>query len=135
MTESDGNASSSDAERYAGWPGFAIEQSLLAWSRTAIALLGLGFVIARFGLLLRTLEPPMRSAARGPTGVSFWIGTSLIALGVFVSVLGIVENRSRGRRLARVTGRPASSAALSVMVALALVGTAMVTHLLLAAQR
>ena len=32
---------------------FAAERTLLAWQRTAIAVIGLGFVIERFGLFLR----------------------------------------------------------------------------------
>ena len=32
---------------------FAAERTLLAWQRTAIALIGLGFVIERFGLFMR----------------------------------------------------------------------------------
>jgi putative membrane protein len=32
---------------------FAAERTLLAWQRTAIAVIGLGFVIERFGLFMR----------------------------------------------------------------------------------
>ena len=32
---------------------FAAERTLLAWQRTAIALMGFGFVVERFGLFLR----------------------------------------------------------------------------------
>ncbi len=32
---------------------FAAERTLLAWQRTAIALIGLGFVVERFGLFMR----------------------------------------------------------------------------------
>jgi uncharacterized membrane protein YidH (DUF202 family) len=34
----------------------ANDRTLLAWVRTAIALAGLGFVVARFGLFLRELS-------------------------------------------------------------------------------
>ena len=34
----------------------ANERTLLAWIRTAIALMGLGFVVARFGLFLREIS-------------------------------------------------------------------------------
>jgi putative membrane protein len=34
---------------------FAAERTLPAWIRTGIAMIGLGFVVARFGLLLRLL--------------------------------------------------------------------------------
>ena len=33
----------------------AAERTLLAWVRTGIALMGFGFVVARFGLFLREL--------------------------------------------------------------------------------
>lgn len=34
---------------------FASERTLLAWVRTGIAIVGLGFVVSRFGLFLRVL--------------------------------------------------------------------------------
>ena len=34
---------------------FAAERTLLAWVRTGVALMGFGFVVARFGLFLREL--------------------------------------------------------------------------------
>ena len=34
---------------------FAAERTLLAWVRTALAIMGFGFVVARFGLYLRML--------------------------------------------------------------------------------
>ena len=35
---------------------FAAERTLLAWVRTGLAVIGLGFVVARFGLFLRVLR-------------------------------------------------------------------------------
>lgn len=32
---------------------FAAERTFVAWLRTGLALMGFGFVVARFGLLLR----------------------------------------------------------------------------------
>jgi len=62
----------------------AAERTFLAWIRTGIALMGLGFVLARFGLFLQEfnhIEPnlPVRSS-----GVSLWIGVTLILMGVIV---------------------------------------------------
>ena len=36
---------------------FAAERTLLAWVRTALGLVGLGFVVARFGLFLTLVRP------------------------------------------------------------------------------
>lgn len=35
---------------------FASERTLLAWLRTGIAIVGLGFLVSRFGLILRVQQ-------------------------------------------------------------------------------
>ena len=45
---------------------FAAERTLLAWQRTAIALMGFGFVVERFGLFLRMVtNQPLSLSQRG----------------------------------------------------------------------
>jgi putative membrane protein len=39
----------------------AAERTLLAWIRTGLALMGFGFVVARFGLFLQQLEIMQRT--------------------------------------------------------------------------
>jgi putative membrane protein len=52
---------------------------LLAWQRTAIALMGFGFVVERFGLFLRMVtNQPLSPTQRG---FSLWLGVALILLG------------------------------------------------------
>lgn len=58
---------------------FAAERTLLAWIRTAVALIGLGFVVARFGLFLQLLE--RQGSAPTSHHVSPWIGVALALLG------------------------------------------------------
>ena len=60
----------------------ANERTLLAWSRTGIAVMGLGFVVARFGLLLRELGA-RQSQRVASSGLS-------TAFGVFLTVSGAV---------------------------------------------
>ncbi len=61
---------------------FAAERTLLAWTRTSTTLMGLGFVVERFGLFVQM------SAGGGPTplhrGVSLAIGIAFILIGVAV---------------------------------------------------
>jgi putative membrane protein len=57
---------------------FAAERTLLAWMRTGLAVMGLGFVVARFGLFLRLLSS-------GPTAHA--PNTWSLAIGVFLVVL------------------------------------------------
>jgi putative membrane protein len=63
----------------------AAERTLLAWIRTGLALMGLGFVVARFGLFLQRLM--MMEGGRGElsSGLSLWFGTALIAAGIVVN--------------------------------------------------
>src|ERR1700736_539292 len=63
---------------------FAAERTLLAWQRTAIALMGLGFVVERFGLFLQmslhqSLSGSQRSFSLG-LGVLLLILSALVAL-------------------------------------------------------
>lgn len=61
---------------------FAAERTMLAWLRTALAVIGLGFVVARFGLFLRLMAP--HGAAHVPHGGAV-IGVALVLLGTFMS--------------------------------------------------
>jgi putative membrane protein len=65
---------------------FAAERTLLAWQRTAIALIGLGFVVEPFGLFIRMVSgggaPPP-----GVRGTSLIFGVSFLLLGAVVATL------------------------------------------------
>jgi len=81
--------------------GFAAERTLLAWIRTGLALMGFGFVVARFGLFLREMAAAEHLPAHRSSGVSFWVGTGLIVLGVLVNSLAAAQHVSMIRRLRR----------------------------------
>lgn len=68
----------------------AAERTLLAWVRTGLAMMGFGFVVARFGLFLREIAAVKGVAAVHDPGFSLWIGTALVVLGVAVSALAAV---------------------------------------------
>jgi putative membrane protein len=55
---------------------FAAERTLLAWQRTAIALMGFGFVVERFGLFLRMVSGQALTASQ--RGFSLWLGVALL---------------------------------------------------------
>ena len=67
----------------------AAERTFLAWIRTGLALVGFGFVVARFGLFLRALQINQPTLADSSYGLSFWFGTALIILGVIVNILSV----------------------------------------------
>jgi putative membrane protein len=63
---------------------FAAERTLMAWVRTALGLMALGFVIDRFGLILRHVIPDAGEHLH-PKAFSFWAGTLLVILGAVMA--------------------------------------------------
>jgi len=63
---------------------FAAERTLLAWSRTSLALIAFGFLIERSGLLLVDFLPNSEHARNA--AAMFWIGFAFILLGMFAAV-------------------------------------------------
>ena len=78
----------------------ANERTLLAWSRTGIAIIGLGFIVARFGLFLRELAasgaPQTAPSASGIIGIALTIFGAVITALSLVSYLQIERGIERG---------------------------------------
>ncbi|HLV68287.1 MAG TPA: DUF202 domain-containing protein [Polyangiaceae bacterium] len=98
---------------------FAGERTLLAWVRTGITLIALGFVVARFSLIVRVLEltPPDSH----PSGVGPAMGTVLALFGGFFTLLAsykfVLFVRSLGPdERPRVRFEPALTLALAFVV-------------------
>src|SRR5262249_42911215 len=108
----------------------ALERTYLAWVRTGLAAMGFGFVVARFGLFLRELQP---AAASGSTSWSVWFGTALIVMGVVANLLCAWSHRQLVQALDRGEMPRARPVAAYVLVALilALVGIAMAVYLVM----
>lgn len=110
---------------------FAAERTLLAWNRTALALMAFGFAIERFGLFLKMLMPPPNPPP--DTLLSFWIGTGLVALGSLSAVLATLQYRKvlKLLRPIEIPGRYWANLAAIVTMTVAALGAALVIHLLM----
>jgi putative membrane protein len=62
---------------------------MLAWLRTGIAVMGFGFVVARFGLFLRLLHE--QAGRQIGHGVSPYLGAALVVLGVIATAGGALQ--------------------------------------------
>jgi len=61
---------------------FAAERTMLAWLRTGLAVIGVGFLVARFGLFLEMLRHP--GVDISPPLVSSLIGIGFVLLGAML---------------------------------------------------
>ena len=113
----------------------ASERTLLAWIRTGLAMMGFGFVVARFGLFLRELASSQKVSPKTSVHLSVWLGTVLVALGVFVFLAAAIDHAKYLQRLERGESPTATSGRLGVLVgfALAALGVAMVAYLIVLA--
>jgi hypothetical protein len=73
----------------------AAERTLLAWIRTGLALMGFGFVVARFGLYLQQLLLAQHVSALQPSGLSLWFGTARDGVEKPVGGVGAVDRDRR----------------------------------------
>jgi putative membrane protein len=110
----------------------AAERTLLAWIRTGLALMGFGFVVARFGLFLQQMQALRAVGVQQSYGLSLWFGTALIAAGVLLNVfagfhhLGLVRKLDSGE----IPRNHPTAQVVAVTFFLALIGLAMAVYLL-----
>lgn len=103
----------------------ANERTFLAWVRTALGLIGLGFVLARMGLFLRQLAAASEAAGshriRAHPGSEFLV-TGVVFLGIGTVVCGWAGYRYRANRRDIDAGRYVAAES-SVLALAALVVT------------
>jgi putative membrane protein len=111
---------------------FAAERTFLAWIRTGLGLMGVGFAVARFGLFLREMQSEETHLPVHATGLSVWSGVALVALGVIVNVISVFSHISVVHKLKSGTWVPGqvSTSAVTLALVLALVGVGMAFYLL-----
>lgn len=111
----------------------AAERSLLAWNRTCLAMMGFGFVIERFGLFLRLMDPTRLHDTH--SGASFWVGLALMLFSSALAFFSTLSFQDLVRSLAQ-SQRPQTHFARLALVAnlgVAVAGLALTGYLVLSA--
>jgi putative membrane protein len=113
---------------------FAAERTLLAWQRTAIALMGFGFVVERFGLFLQMAAHQSESGAS--RGFSLAAGIVLLLLGAAVALISARQFRQIAKNLDPAVIPPGywTHVGVALNVVIALIAVALALHFLFAAQ-
>ena len=109
----------------------ANERTLLAWVRTSIAVIGLGFIVARFGLLLRELGATNPHPL--PSGVSTVTGVALTVCGVVVLLLSLQRYRTVGDGIERNEYGWSPRLAIALTLVLAAAGVLLAIYLIITA--
>jgi putative membrane protein len=112
---------------------FAAERTFLAWIRTGLGLMGVGFAVSRFGLFLRELSASASHLPPRAPGLSAWSGVVLVAFGVIVTVSAVMRHFQLVRELRTgtwIAGRVSTDAVILGIV-LSAVGIAMALYLTL----
>ncbi|MBA3483605.1 MAG: DUF202 domain-containing protein [Pirellulales bacterium] len=110
---------------------FAAERTFLAWIRTGLAMMSFGFIVARFGMFLRELSAVRGTPLPHSPGLSVWVGSALIVLGVAVHIVTATQHANVLSRLRRGLQLEPDRWPLSIFVAsvLATIGILMTVYL------
>ncbi len=109
----------------------ANERTFLAWVRSCIAIMALGFVVARFGLLIRELGP---SAPRHtPAGLSTGFGVALVVCGGALVILAALRYRATTRAIDHDSYHPSVGLIMLLAGGFVVVAALLVAYLVLAA--
>lgn len=105
----------------------ANERTYLAWVRTGITIIALGFVVAKFQLLINELFP---SAPTSSIHLSLAIGVILVAMGGLLQVLALTRFKRNQAMIRAGRYEPTSAIETAVSSATFIVAMLLIVYLL-----
>jgi putative membrane protein len=115
---------------------FAAERTLLAWLRTGLTIIALGFVVARFGLFIQlvTMQSQTHSSDRS-LALSAALGVAFVVVGSVAILVAVAQHARFVATLSPADLPPAysRSAAIVLSLAVAALGVALAGYLAFAA--
>ena len=113
----------------------ANERTFLAWIRTSIAVVSLGFVLARFSLWLEELSIGMARVPMRIHGLSLPMGEALMVFGGILAVLAAWRYHVVNRAIDQDRVRPDRALIVLIAASVALLAAVMAASMFLAARR
>ena len=114
---------------------FAAERTLLAWLRTGLTIIAIGFVVARFGLFVQLLSLQLQPRPSGTSSsMSAWLGITFVVVGSLAILTAAVQHGRFVATLSPPDLPPAYSRNVAVALSLvvAALGIALAVYLLVA---
>ena len=113
----------------------AAERTFLAWVRTSLAVVSLGFVVAKFGLWLRELAMQLNPVgAAQSTHLSLPIGVAMMAFGAMLAILAAWHFHVVCRCIERGEMRTNRMLIVSVTAVVAIFALVMIVYMLRTAE-
>lgn len=113
----------------------ANERTFLAWVRTSIAVITLGFVVAKFGLWLGELALTSTQFARLRTGASIPVGIGMMLFGGLLVVLAAWRYHVVNHQIERGEVKADRGLIILVTVLVIVLSLVMVVYLLVAVKQ
>ncbi|MFW6370777.1 MAG: YidH family protein [Bacteroidota bacterium] len=109
----------------------ANERTFLAWVRTAVALIGLGFVIVKFALFINEMSVLFHEEAVQETeGFSSVIGIIIVAFGVCISPFAFYEYKKVEKQINKQAYKASSFPSAILTMAIVAGGILIIINLL-----
>jgi putative membrane protein len=109
----------------------ANERTLLAWVRSGIAIMALGFVVARFGLQIRELG--VQAPRQTSTWLSTGFGVAIVVCGGALVALAALRHGAATRAIDRGDYYPSTGLILLLAAGVIVVALLLVVYLLVTA--
>jgi len=110
----------------------ANERTFLAWIRTSIAIIGLGFVVVKFSFFIKQVALVLntKDVVLPNKGYSTQIGILLVALGVLLTLFAYIRYRVTEKQLTSKTYKPSFTLLLFITLAILVIGCLLIIYLI-----
>jgi putative membrane protein len=113
----------------------ANERTFLAWIRTSVSVIGLGFVVAKFSVWLRELSVRIDQTTPPPrqTGLSMPLGVILMLFGGLLALLAAWRYRAVKAAILKSEPAEAEVTMTAVSIVVACIALALIIYMLMSA--